>query len=124
MRGHRSQSIPVNFLVNILSDLRTAGLVASQRGASGGYWLARRPNTISVGEIIRAVEGDIALVRGIAPQNLSYNATAEPLQHVWIAYRASIFEVLDGVSLSDLASGRLPDTVLRLSGRAEAWNSA
>ncbi|MCX5580872.1 RrF2 family transcriptional regulator [Kaistia terrae] len=119
----RTQSIPLNFLVNILSDLRRGGLVNSQRGADGGYWLARPAETISVGEVIRVVEGEMVLVRGIEPQSLDYNDLARPLRDVWIAYRASVLKVLDTVSLAALASGELPETVLHFSRQPEAWRA-
>ncbi|WP_374889839.1 RrF2 family transcriptional regulator [Ensifer soli] len=117
----RAQAIPLNFLVNILSDLRRDGIVNSQRGADGGYWLARSPATISVGEIIRAVEGELVLIRGTTPQALDYNATASALRDVWVAYRAGIVRVLDGVSLAQIVAGALPDVVRDLAAPPSAW---
>ncbi|WP_283179485.1 Rrf2 family transcriptional regulator [Gemmobacter sp. 24YEA27] len=119
----RAQAMPLNFLVNILNELKRAGLVHSQRGTEGGYWLARPARTISVGEIIRAIEGEIALVRGTPPQSVDYNERSRPLQDVWIAFRAAIREVLDETSLANLADGNLPDVVRRLSDGPHRWQS-
>ncbi len=80
-----AQSIPVKFLENILSDLKRGGLVASQRGADGGYWLARPPEAITVADVIRAVEGPLAAVRGVQPQDLDHDGDAAVLQRMWVA---------------------------------------
>src|SRR3954451_5896954 len=88
VKGERvaeAQGIPLNFLENILGDLRQAGIVRSQRGPEGGYWLARDATEISVAAVLRAVEGPLAAVRGGAPAALEYLGAAEPLQRVWIA---------------------------------------
>ena len=103
-----AQGIPQNFLENILADLRHAGLVKSQRGADGGYRLARPAGEVSVADVIRAVEGPLAAVRGEAPEDVSYAGAAAPLQDVWIAVRANLRAVVEHVSLADLAAGRVP----------------
>ncbi len=102
----QAQGIPVKFLENILGDLRHAGLVRSQRGADGGYWLNRPANEISVADIIRAVEGPLASVRGQRPEDIAYAGPAEPLSKVWIAVRASLRSVAEHVTLADIARGR------------------
>jgi Rrf2 family protein len=112
----RAQSIPLKFLENILGDLRHAGLVRSQRGADGGYWLGR-----PAGDIIRAVEGPLASVRGGPPEAVDYQGAAEPLQQVWIAVRASLRSVVERVTLADVAAGRLPARVAKLAEDPEAW---
>ena len=117
----QAQGIPLKFLENILLDLRHAGLVHSQRGAEGGYWLAREPAEISLADVIRAVEGPIANVRGVRPEQVEYAGVAAPLQDVWIALRASMRSVLEDVSLADLAAGRLPAAVAELTSDPEAW---
>ena len=94
----QSQDIPLKFLENILGDLRHAGLVRSQRGAEGGYWLARPADEITLAEIIRAVEGPLANVRGVRPDAITYQGAAEPLKDVWIAVRASLRSVLEAVT--------------------------
>ena len=116
-----AQSIPQKFLENILSDLRQAGIVRSQRGAEGGYWLARPAAEVSVADVIRAVDGPLASVRGQRPEDVDYVGTAEPLQKVWIAVRASVRSVTEHVSLADLVSGDLPAEVADLIEDPEAW---
>jgi Rrf2 family protein len=124
VKGERiaqAQGVPLKFLENILLDLRHAGLVHSQRGAEGGYWLARPAAAVSLADVIRAVEGPIANVRGVRPEQVEYDGAARPLQDVWIALRASMRAVLEDVTLADLAAGRLPEPVLELTRSADAW---
>src|SRR6478609_9089949 len=89
----QAQKIPLKFLENILLDLKHAGLVQSQRGAEGGYWLAKEPAEISLADVIRAVEGPIANLRA----------------------------VLERVTLADVAAGRLPEEVSRIAADPDAW---
>ena len=117
----QAQQIPLKFLENILLDLKHAGLVQSQRGAEGGYWLARPPEDIRLAEIIRAVEGPIANVRGLRPEQVEYEGSAAPLRDVWIAVRANLRAVLEVVTLADLAAGRLPDEVAAIASDPDAW---
>ena len=119
-----AQGIPVKFLENILGEMKHHGIVASRRGADGGYWLAKPPNEVSLAEIIRAVEGPLATVRGEAPEDLSYEAAAAPLKDVWIAVRANLRGVLDKVTLADLTSGELPASVRKLTESAGAWQQS
>src|SRR5215208_569885 len=126
VKGERvaeAQGIPLNFLENILGDLRQAGIVRSQRGPEGGYWLARTPEEISVADVLRAVEGPLAAVRGGAPEDLSYPGAAEPLQHVWIALRTNIRGVLEHVSLAEIARGELPADVKALADNPDSWKT-
>jgi Rrf2 family protein len=116
-----AQGIPLKFLENILIDMRHAGLVRSQRGADGGYWLARPAADISVADVIRAVEGPLASVRGQGPQDIDYPEGAVSLQRVWIAVRTSLRSVVENVSLADLAGGRLPAKVEKLADDPESW---
>ena len=117
----QAQSIPVNFLENILRDLRRAGLVESRRGQQGGYLLARPPEEISIADVIRAVEGPLANVRGLSPDHLEYAGSATKLRDVWVALRASVRNVLEQVSLADVARGELPPHVDELTRDADAW---
>ena len=103
-----AQAIPVNFLENILADLRRAGIVESRRGAAGGYLLARPPEEISLADVIRAVEGPLANVRGMSPDALEYEGSSERLRDVWVALRSSVRCVLEHVTLADVAKGELP----------------
>jgi Rrf2 family protein len=124
IKGERiaqAQEIPLKFLENILGDLRQAGLVRSQRGVEGGYWLARPAADITLAEVIRAVEGPLANVRGVRPDALEYHGSSEPLRDVWIAVRASLRSVLEEVTLADVAGGELPAAVRELVADPEAW---
>jgi Rrf2 family protein len=118
----RAQEIPQRFLEQILLDLKHAGLVASQRGAEGGYWLARPAAEIALADLIRAVEGPLANVRGQRPEELDYRGSAQPLQEVFVALRANIRAVLETVTLADVAAGDLPESVRELARRGDAWN--
>jgi Rrf2 family protein len=117
-----AQGIPLKFLENILGELKHSGIVASRRGAHGGYWLARPADEIALAEIVRAVEGPLATVRGQGPESLDYKGEAAPLQRVWIAVRANLRAVMDQVTLADVVSGELPEKVRELSEPAEAWS--
>src|SRR3954454_4292811 len=117
----QAQEIPLNFLENILRDLRRAGIVESRRGQAGGYTLAWRPDETSVADVIRAVEGPLANVRGQAPEALEYRGSAEKLQDVWVALRANVRAVLEQVTLEDIAWGALPPHVAELVRDADAW---
>ncbi len=118
----KAQRIPLRFLENILGELRHAGVVQSQRGSDGGYWLARSADDITVAEIIRAVEGPLASVRGERPEDLDYLGDAAPLQGVWVALRANIRQILESVTLADIVSGQLPERVAELvDDHPEVW---
>jgi Rrf2 family protein len=119
----QAQEIPLKFLESILLDLRNGGLVHSRRGIDGGYWLARPAAEISLAQVIRAVDGPIANVRGMRPEDVSYSGTATPLRDVWIAVRASLRAVLERVTLADLASGELPASVEELAANPDAWST-
>ncbi len=111
----------MNFLENILGELRHAGIVRSQRGAEGGFRLARPADQITIADVIRAVEGPLATVRGGPPEDLSYRGQAAELARVWIAVRKSLRAVVERVTVADVASGRLPRSVVKLSEDPEAW---
>jgi Rrf2 family protein len=117
----RAQGIPLKFLENILGDMRHAGIVRSQRGADGGYWLARDAKEISVADVIRAVEGPLASVRGEPPEDIDYGGAAGDLAKVWIAVRASLRSVAERVTLADIAAGKLPARIEKLASDPEAW---
>jgi Rrf2 family protein len=126
MKGEQiaqAQGIPLKFLENILLELRHAGIVQSQRGERGGYWLARAPEAITLADVIRAVEGPLANVRGSRPERVAYAGAAAPLREVWIALRASLRGVLEAVTLADVASGDLPERIEALVADPDAWAS-
>jgi Rrf2 family protein len=116
-----AQSIPLNFLENILAELRRAGIVESRRGAAGGYLLAKPPEDVTLADVIRAVEGPLANVRGMSPDALEYEGSAERLRDVWVALRSSVRAVLEQVTLADVARGELPPHVAELTQAADAW---
>jgi Rrf2 family protein len=119
----QAQGIPVSFLENILTQLRSAGLVRSQRGPEGGYWLAKPPAEVNLAQVIRAVEGPLVGVRGLRPEEVSYEGSAESLQQVWLALRANLRKVLEHVTLADVASGKLPKEIVALTKQEEAWET-
>jgi Rrf2 family protein len=117
----RAQDIPVGFLVSILAQLRSAGLVRNQRGAVSGYWLAKPADELTLATVVRAVEGPLVGVRGQRPEEVSYKGVAEPLQQVWLALRANLRNVLEHVTVADVASGKLPKQIVALSREEDAW---
>jgi Rrf2 family protein len=117
----REQELPRKFVEAILSELRRAGLVRTQRGAEGGYGLARPAEQITVGAVLRAVDGPLAEVRGLRPNETSYHGVAEHLPQVWVAVRASLRKVLDETTLAQVLSGDLPDHVRVLVDAPDAW---
>jgi Rrf2 family protein len=99
-----AQAIPPKFLENILLELRHAQLVSSQRGPDGGYRLARPPAEITLADVIRAVEGPIATVRGARPEEVQYEGSAVGLRDVWIQLRTAMRGVLEQTTLADLSA--------------------
>jgi Rrf2 family protein len=116
-----AQGIPLNFLENILGELRHAGIVRSHRGADGGFRMAKPPEKVTVADIMRAVEGPLASVRGGPPEDTSYSGAAETLPRVWIAVRANLRKVVEHVTVADVAAGKIPAAVDRLAEDPEAW---
>ena len=124
VKGERlasAQSIPAKFLENILADLRQAGLIRSQRGSEGGYWLVRPADEITLADVVRAVDGPLATIRGERVEDVGYSGAASALQSVWVAVRVNLRGVFEQVTLADLAADRLPDEIKRLSEGPEAW---
>jgi Rrf2 family protein len=116
-----AQSIPVNFLENILGELRHAGIVRSHRGADGGFRLARAPDRVTIADIIRAVEGPLATVRGGPPEGCIYAGASTALPRVWIAVRQNLRSVVEHVTVADVASGTLPRAIDALAENPDAW---
>ncbi|MCX7621355.1 MAG: Rrf2 family transcriptional regulator [Acidimicrobiales bacterium] len=115
------QGIPRKFLENILGEMRQAEILRSQRGAEGGYWLARPAEMITIADIIRAVEGPLANVRGERPDAVIYPETAAVLRDLWVAVRAALRSVLEQVTLADVAAGALPANVAAMLADPDAW---
>ncbi|SCL23846.1 RrF2 family transcriptional regulator [Micromonospora inyonensis] len=118
----RAQDIPPKFLESILLQLRRGGIVHAQRGPEGGYWLARPAAEISLAEVIRVIDGPLAHVRGHRPEQVGYHGAARSLQEVWIALRASEREILELVTVADVAFGSLPERVNQLAADPSAWS--
>ena len=118
-----AQKIPPAFLLNMLVEMKRNGLVRSQRGAEGGYELSRRPEDVTLADIIRAVEGPLAQVGDSRPEELRYQGLAQPLQRVWVALRANLRVVLEEVTLAHLLSGNLPPHIEALAQPHDAWES-
>lgn len=116
-----AQGIPTKYLENILAELRRAGIVGSRRGSDGGYWLARPTEEVSIADIVRAVEGPLADVRGEAPEDLEYEGPAKPLERVWVATRAGLRQVLEATTLASIVENDLPPHVRRLLDDDGAW---
>ncbi|MFJ6053809.1 RrF2 family transcriptional regulator [Streptomyces sp. NPDC092307] len=118
-----AQDIPHKFLEGILNDMRRGGLVLSQRGGNGGYRLAKPAGSISIADVVRVVDGPLVSVRGVRPPDLSYTGPAQALLPLWIALRANVREILDGVTLADVASSDLPAGVSALAETPGAWTN-
>lgn len=119
----QAQDLPVKFLEAIVADLRRAGLVTSRRGARGGYLLARPADQIAIGDIIRAVDGPLAEVRGLRPHDTAYPGEAEHLPTLWVATRAALRTVLDGTTLDQLRRGSWSPEITELLRQPDAWES-
>jgi len=115
------QELPRKFVETILVELRRADLIRSHRGADGGYTLARPASAISIGQIVRAIDGPLAEVRGLRPHECEYTNAVENLAEVWVAARAALRKVLDETSLAHVLAGKLPQHVRRMTESPEAW---
>jgi Rrf2 family protein len=119
----QAQDIPLKFLENILGELRHAGLVRSQRGTEGGYWLARPAEEITLADVIRAVEGPLASVRGESPSQLEFSGAAQPLAKLWVAVRANLRAVLESVTIAQVAQDELPPLIGELTSDPGVWSA-
>lgn len=117
----QAQGIPAKFLEGILRQLRQAGLVASQRGAEGGYRLDRAPSDITIADIVRALDGPLAAVRDLRPEDVHYSGGADHLREVWVALRSAMRDVLEHTTIADVHSGELPDRVRAYLDDPDAW---
>ena len=119
-----AQGIPAKFLEAIMTSLKQAGVVRSQRGPSGGFWLSRPADSITVADVIRAVDGPLASVRGQRPELVEYAGSAVPLKSVWLAVRSALREVVEHVTLADLATDALPADVVERASEPHVWHTA
>ena len=124
VKGERlasGQGIPLRFMENILGELRQSGIVASKRGAEGGYMLARPPGDIALADVIRAVDGPLANIGGQRPDQLTYEGTAAPMKEIWVAVRAALRSVLETTTLADVAAGELPAAITQTTADPDVW---
>lgn len=98
------QNISVHYLEQLFASLRKAGLVKSIRGAQGGYILADHPQNITVGDIIRTLEGPLAPTECVAddPSNECLKADYCVTRTIWEKIRDSINHVVDSITLQDM----------------------
>ena len=113
--------IPTKFLVGVLTTLRTAGILQSMRGRDGGFRLAKPAADIRVADVMRALEGPLAEIRGERPEETEYLGAAEHLRDLWIATRVALRSVLETTSLADIETGNLPSDVSALLSAPGAW---
>jgi Rrf2 family protein len=117
------QDLPVGFVKNILGELRRSGFVLSHRGNVGGYRLARPAKEIALADVFRALEGPLAEVRGVRPEQASYQGSSAHVLDAWVAVRAALRLVLETTTIGDVASGNLPAKVKRLIAAPDAWTA-
>ncbi|MFT4110377.1 RrF2 family transcriptional regulator [Propionicimonas sp.] len=117
-----AQDLPGKFLESILRDLVREGVLVSRRGAGGGFQLAVPASELTLAEVVRAVDGPLAAVRGVAPEGATYEGAAAALTEIWVAVRAAVRMILEGTTVADLVSGELPGHVRELISSEEAWH--
>jgi len=108
------QELPVNYLETILLDLRRGGIVASRRGPDAGYRFVRPAEEVTPADVMRTLDGPLAEVRGLRPELTSYSDALHRSSSCGSALRASLREVLEGVSIAQLARGELPPRLREL----------
>ena len=116
----RAQGIPLKFLRGIMNELKRSRLVSSQRGPDGGFVLTRPAEEISLADIFRAIDGPLATVRDQSLSSMTHTGAAAELPTVWMAVRASLRRVLEGVTIADLAAGSLPAAITDLASEYRA----
>jgi Rrf2 family protein len=116
-----AQSLPRKFLEAVLADLRRSGVVHAVRGAEGGYVLSQPPHEVTIGMVLRAVDGPLAGVRGHRPEQTSYSGTAVHLPELWVAVRAAVRSVVDEITLAEVAKGEFPERIHELTKGPDAW---
>lgn len=113
--------IPLKFLEGILTSLRKAGIINSFRGPTGGYELAKRADLIAVADLFRAVEGPLASVRGLAPEDVGYVGQRKHIADVWIATRVGLRHVLENVTIDEILTGKFDASIRKMLTEKDAW---
>lgn len=119
----KQQQIPLKFLEGILTELRNTGFVISQRGAEGGYRLSRAPQQIVLADVVRVLDGPLAAVRGIRPEQVSYETPAESLAQVWLAMRVALRSVLEHTTLADVLAGTFSSEIQKMLADRDVMHS-
>ena len=117
------QDIPAHFLKDLLPELGRAGILESRRGRAGGWSLSRPADQVSVADVIRAIDGPLASIDGVQPQDLHYRGSARPYREVWVAVRSSLRSLLESVTIADVAAGELPELITTAADQPDAWSS-
>lgn len=116
------EGISLKYLESILRKLRAAGIIDSFRGPGGGHTLSRAANEITIADVIRAIDGPLAAVRGERPESVDYSGHAKHLKKVWIAVRSSLRDILEEVTLAQVLTGNFPARVTRALSEPGAWS--
>jgi Rrf2 family transcriptional regulator, cysteine metabolism repressor len=99
------QNVSENYLEQVFSTLRKAGLVKSIKGAQGGYILSKRMSSITVGDVLRALEGDLSVIDGTSEsKNASQNMEQCLSKNVWEKINESINSIVDSITIEDLVN--------------------
>lgn len=104
-----SQDISVKYLEQIMSSLKSAGLVRSERGVRGGYWLARAPEDINLKDVVHALEGSSALVDCLHEPARCPRGENCPTREVWNELQSAMEGVLESRTLKDLVNMKKSD---------------
>lgn len=111
----QKHGISIKFLEQILLDLRRAGILHSRQGIHGGYYLAKSPEEVTIGEVVRILDGTIAPIRCVS--KMSYERCTCPdenlceLRLIMLDVRNAISNVLDNISLADIVQNAIDRTV-------------
>lgn len=96
------QGIPEAYLEQLIAILRKEKLVISNRGAQGGYRLSREPKDMTVGDVLRALEGGLNLVDCLLEEDSCGKTCACPSRVVWMKIRDGLNSIVDGITLQDM----------------------
>jgi len=117
----RKRNIPEKFLEGILTSLCNSGVVNSYRGPSGGFELAKKPEDVFVADIIRIIDGPLASIRGVAPEEIEYTGAVKHISEVWIATRVALRNVLENISIAEILTGKFDANISEILYEKGAW---